>query len=447
MKKFKIKDYIEQHRNELEKNPNVLKVDKTIKYAPEFKIKAVESKMAGYSYREIFESNDLPYKKDNVKNYLKRWMAQYDLYGKESFFEEKRGRNINGKAGRPKKEKELTSDERVLIQEKLIEALRKENEELKKEYWLGKEVKQNGNELNIKPTQDIFRYIHELKGKVKVSIEALCKYFDVSRSGYYKWVKTTPLRQFREEQDYSDFLIIKETWLKHKKKHGYLRINMDLRNDEGIVMNPKKIYRLMKKYGIQAEIRKVNPYLGIMKANKEHNYFENKLNREFDVKEPDTVFVTDITYLIFGNHKYYLSVVKELCTREIVAWKLSSSLGLKLSLDIIDQLVKKYGKKKLENIMIHSDQGSHYTNPMYVNKLKELNIVQSMSRRGNCLDNAKMETFFGHFKDECDYQQAKNYNELYKIVDNYMRYYNCKRYQWTLNKMAPIQYRNHLKAA
>lgn len=84
---------------------------------------------------------------------------------------------------------------------------------------------------------------------------------------------------------------------------------------------------------------------------------------------------------------------------------------------------------------------------MYVNKLKELNIIQSMSRRGNCLDNAKTETFFGHFKDECDYKLAKDFKELYKIVDNYMRYYNRKRYQWTLNKMAPIQYRNHLKVA
>ncbi|QVK18423.1 IS3 family transposase [Mycoplasmatota bacterium] len=395
----------------------------------------------------LTEINKLPFNKDKNDMYVLKWIKQYDEQGKESFYKKNRGRNKNGKSGRPKKEIELSSDEKVLIQEKLIEVLRKENEELKKEYRLGKEVKQSGNEFKIKPTQDIFRYIHKLKDQVKISIELLCKYYEVSRSGYYKWVKTIPNRQKREEQDYADFVVIKKTWLKHNKKHGYLRINMDLKNDEGIVMNPKKIYRLMKKYGIRAEIRKVNPYLGIMQANKEHNYFENKLDRQFDVKEPDTVFVTDITYLIYGNQRYYLSVVKELCTREIVAWKLSRGLSLNLSLEIIDQLVKKYGKKKLKNTMIHSDQGVHYTNPSYVNKLKELNIIQSMSRRGNCLDNAKMETFFGHFKDECDYQQAKDFYELYKIVDNYMRYYNCKRYQWTLNKMAPTQYRNHLKAA
>lgn len=248
MSSIKIKEYIEKHRSELENNPNVSKVGKTIQYTPEFKIKAVELKIAGYSNREIFDSNGLPYRPDKATSYLTKWKDQYDLRGKDSFFKETRGRNINGKTGKPKKEKELTNEEKVLIQEKLIEVLRKENEELKKEYRLGKEVKQSGNEFNIKPTQDIFRYIHELKDQVKVSIESLCKYYEVSRSGYYEWVKTIPNRQKREEQDYADFVVIEETWLKHNKKHGYLRINMDLKNDEGIIMNPKKIYRLMMKY-------------------------------------------------------------------------------------------------------------------------------------------------------------------------------------------------------
>lgn len=180
--------------------------------------------------------------------------------------------------------------------------MRKENDELKKEYRLGKEVKRNGNEF--KPTQEIFRDIHKLKDKVKISIMSLCKYFGVSKSGYYKWIKTAPLRQAREEQDYADFIIIKETWLKHKKKHGYKLIYMDLMNDEGIIINPKKIYRLMNKNGIQAQIRKKNSYAGIMKANQKHRYCENILDRKFDVKEPEKVFGTDITYLNYGNHRY-----------------------------------------------------------------------------------------------------------------------------------------------
>ncbi len=89
----------------------------------------------------------------------------------------------------------------------------------------------------------------------------------------------------------------------------------------------------------------------------------------------------------------------------------------------------------------------YYTNPTYVNKLSSLGTKQSMSRRGNCIDNAKIETFFGHFKDECLYNKAKNLNEVIEIISTYMNYYNNKRYQWTLKKMAPVQYRNHLLAA
>ncbi|NLG81489.1 MAG: IS3 family transposase, partial [Bacilli bacterium] len=98
-------------------------------------------------------------------------------------------------------------------------------------------------------------------------------------------------------------------------------------------------------------------------------------------------------------------------------------------------------------VMIHSDQGGHYTNPTYVNKLKDLGVIQSMSRRGNCLDNAKMETFFDHFKDECPFFKAKSYEDIVKKLSDYMYYYNNQRYQWRLKKMAPVQYRNHLLSA
>ena len=132
-----IKEYIEQHREELEKNPNVSKVGKTIQYAPEFKVKAVEMKKAGHTNREIFESNGLPYKKRKAQYYLGKWRKQYDIYGMESFFKENRGKNINGKTGRPKKE-EITVDEKVLIQEKIIEAQRMKIEALKKQLWQGR---------------------------------------------------------------------------------------------------------------------------------------------------------------------------------------------------------------------------------------------------------------------------------------------------------------------
>ncbi|ERJ13480.1 2-dehydro-3-deoxyphosphooctonate aldolase KDO 8-P synthase protein [Haloplasma contractile SSD-17B] len=215
-------------------------------------------------------------------------------------------------------------------------------------------------------------------------------------------------------------------------------------------MNPKKIYRLMKKFGIRSIIRKKNRHKHLYDAYKSHHYFENVLDRNFNVDKPGTVFATDITYLtLSSNERYYLSAVKDLCTREIVAWKVSKSLAISLSIDVIDQLVERYGEDYIKDndILIHSDQGFHYTNPKYVNKLNKLNVTQSMSRRGNCLDNAKMETFFGHFKDECNYDETKELMDLTEIIESYMDFYNTGRYQWTLKKMAPAQYRNHLLAA
>ncbi|QVK18488.1 IS3 family transposase [Mycoplasmatota bacterium] len=442
-KKLRIKDYIKKHRDELEKNPYVRKVGKTIQYAPEFKIKAVELKKKGVSIREIFESHGLPYKEPKSNTYITNWTKQYEEKGKESFFNESRGRNINGKSGRPKKEA-ITADEKVLIQEKIIEAQRQEIEALKKQLWQGRKVKIKENKYV--PTQLVFQFIDDLKTKINVPIQTLCKYFNVSRSGYYKWIKSANKRRQRELQDKSDFKLISDLWVKNKE-FGYQRITMHLRNDLGVVMNPKKVYRLMKKNGIRSTVRIKDPYKHLKDSYKNHHTFENVLDRNFDVDEPGTVFATDITYLIFNGYRYYLSVIKDLCTREIVAWKVSQNLSLDLSLDVINQLVERYGEENLKNTLIHSDQGLHYTNSMYVNKLKELNIIQSMSRKGNCLDNAKMETFFGHFKDECEYYDATDIKSLRFILNDYMNYYNHKRYQWTLKKMAPAQYRSHLLAA
>ena len=137
MSSIKIKEYIEKHKEDLKKNPNISKVNKTIQYSPEFKIKAVELKIAGYSNREIFELNGLPYRANKATNYISRWKSQYELYGKESFYKESRGRNINGKAGRPKKE-EISVEEKVLIQERIIEAQRLEIEALKKQLRQGR---------------------------------------------------------------------------------------------------------------------------------------------------------------------------------------------------------------------------------------------------------------------------------------------------------------------
>jgi len=252
----------------------------------------------------------------------------------------------------------------------------------------------------------------------------------------------------KPDKDAADSRLITEIFNKGKKKLGWRSIQMKLFNDQAIIMNHKKIQRIMKKNRLFVKIRRRNPYKDIMKKTQEHRTFENKLNREFKQETPLKVFCTDITYLFFGHYLAYLSVIKDVCSGEIVGWKLSRHIDMDLVLGTIENM-KNNGYLPLisfQDILIHSDQGFHYTNPQYISMVKELNMIQSMSRKGNCIDNAPMESFFGHFKDDVDYEECRTYEELELLVEEYIRYYNHERYQWDLKKMTPVQYRNHLLA-
>ena len=269
------------------------------------------------------------------------------------------------------------------------------------------------------------------------SIKQLCQIAQVSCSGYYKWL----LDSEHEEKDYQDYVLIKDIFDKSKSKYGWRSIQMKL-SEKNIVMNHKKISRIMKKYFLITKIRRINPYKSIMKKSQEHRTFDNKLNREFAQIVPRKVFCTDITYIVFNRTIAYLSVVKDIATREVVGFYLSKSLRMDIVFETIHNLKKNI--VSLDNIMIHSDQGFHYTSPQYINIIKELNMIQSMSRLGNCIDNAPIESFFSHLKDDVDYGECKSFTELSLKIDEYMRYYNQERRQWALKKMTPVEYRNHL---
>lgn len=270
-----------------------------------------------------------------------------------------------------------------------------------------------------------------------MDISILCSIDHVSRSGYYRWLNTYG----EKAKDYNDYLLIKEIFEKGKKKYGWRSIQMRL--PAGRRMNHKKIKRIMKKYQLVCRIRRANPYKQIAKKTQEHRTFKNTLNREFKLLVPFKVFCTDITYLPYNHRTAYLSVIKDIGSGEIVAWKLSQHIDMELVLGTVERL-RRDAPLPLKNIMIHSDQGFHYTNPLYIQQIKELGMNQSMSRKGNCIDNSPMESFFGHFKDDVDYQECKNFEELNDLINNYMIYYNNERYQWNLKKMTPVQYRNHL---
>ncbi|MDP2665635.1 MAG: IS3 family transposase [bacterium] len=258
----------------------------------------------------------------------------------------------------------------------------------------------------------------------------LCELANVSRSGYYQWLRHAD----EPDKDYPDYLLIKNVFDAGKWKYGWRSIKMRLP-----AMNHKKIQRIMRKYDLVTKVRKRNPYKAIMQKRLEHRVFPNILDRAFDQTVPFTVFCTDITYIPFQSAFAYLSVVKDIASGEVVAWNLSDGLEETLVLDTIRNM-----PHVSDDAMIHSDQGFHYTNPQYIAAVEALEMVQSMSGKGNCIDNAPIESFFGHMKDELDYKSCTSIEELRSKVAEYMRYYNCERKQWTRNKMAPIEYRDHL---
>lgn len=279
------------------------------------------------------------------------------------------------------------------------------------------------------------------------SVSALCKEANISRSSYYDWIKNIEKHAIREDNDYEDYLFLKCIYDAFKGKIGYRGLYMKVCQLLETPMNPKKIRRLMRKYNFFAKVRRANPYKNIAKATQEHKTLPNILNREFTQDEPGKVLLTDITYLQYHGRTAYLSCVKDVATREILAYELSSTLKMPIVFNTLAKLSDKLDGMIHPEAMIHSDQGFHYTHPEFQQRVKQMKLKQSMSRRGNCLDNVPMESFFGHMKDELDYKEAKTFEELKQMVDQYMIYYNESRKQWNLKKMTPIEYRSHLIAA
>jgi putative transposase len=262
-------------------------------------------------------------------------------------------------------------------------------------------------------------------------VSILCELANVSKSGYYKWIQTADL----PNKDYPDYIKIKEVFDKGKGKYGWRSIKMRIPK-----MNHKKIQRIMKKYDLVTKVRRRNPYKAIMKKRLEHRIFPNKLQRAFKQIVPRSVFCTDITYLPLNKMYAYLSVIKDVATGEVVAWNISSGLEMTLVTETIKQM------ESYENALIHSDQGFHYTSPLFIEIVQGLGMIQSMSGKGNCIDNAPIESFFGHMKDELDYKSCVSLEELRLEITQYMAYYNYERKQWTKNKMSPVECRNHLWA-
>lgn len=294
-----------------------------------------------------------------------------------------------------------------------------------------------------------FEIIHETinKSDNRLSVTMLCEIAGVSRSGYYNWVSSARKRIEKEIQDRADFELILAAYTHRGYDKGAQGIYMRLLHMEPpVIMNVKKIRRLMKKYGLICEIRKANPYRRMAKAIKTNTVADNLVKRQFESYGPRKVLLTDITYISYRGIFCYLSTIIDAYTKQILSYVLSESLEVDFVLETVNQLIEKHGISLTTQTIIHSDQGCHYTSCSFIQLVKDKGLRQSMSRKGNCWDNAPQESFFGRMKDHIKFKLKKceSFDEVKKVIDDWMDYYNNDRYQWKLAKLSPNEYYNYI---
>lgn len=272
------------------------------------------------------------------------------------------------------------------------------------------------------------------------SIRSILKRIGISKSSYYS-ILSDDNYGMKERQDEIDFEYIKKVIDYKGFRKGTRTIYMMLPDICGVHFGRNKILRLMRKYNCICAIRRERTGLKANRKLLKNNRKPNLLKRMFRLARPGEILLTDVSYLKYGlNRTEYLSCVKDAVSGRVVSHITSSGNGLNLVMDTIDTL------DYSQDAIFHSDQGSLYFNDLFQDRLKKLGYRQSMSRRGNCWDNASQESFFGHMKDECDLSGCSTPEEVKEMIDNYVYYYNNERPQWTRNKMTPAEYEDYLNS-
>ena len=269
----------------------------------------------------------------------------------------------------------------------------------------------------------------------KYSISDMCRFFDVSRSGYYDYAKRIDI----PAKDLPLAEKIKECQAKHGKTYGYRRVHIWLER-QGIHHNPKTILRIMQKYNLLSEVRrkKYRNYGNVL-----HKY-DNLLDRDFSADRPNQKWVTDISYIKTGQGTLYLSVIRDLYDNSIVAYKTGTEQNVNLVLSTIRAAKRK--EKVTAELQLHSDQGFQHTSQAYFNLTQSYGITPSMSRRGNPYDNAMAENFFSILKTECIYRtKLRTYDEARLLIGQYIDFYNNQRIQLK-TKLTPLEKRNQFVA-
>ena len=276
------------------------------------------------------------------------------------------------------------------------------------------------------------KYLAIFRHKEKYPVKTMCAFFEVSRSGYYDFVK----RMDKPDRDAPLGELIRECQEKCGKIYGYRRVQIWLDRKKNVRRNPKTVLRVMQKYGLLSEIRRRKKYKVMSKQ--VHKY-ANALDRDFHADRPNQKWVTDISYIHTGQGVLYLSMIRDLYDNSIVAFKTAAAQTVSLVLDTIRAARKK--ETVTAELLLHSDQGFQYTSHGYFRLTQSYDILPSMSRRGNCYDNAPAENFFSILKAECiNRQKIKDFAMAKSLIADYIHFYNHERIQLK-TKHTPLEWR------
>ena len=279
------------------------------------------------------------------------------------------------------------------------------------------------------------KYLVIYRHKEKYTISEMCRFFDVSRSGYYDYVK----RMEQPDRDLPLAEQIRTCQSEVKQTYGYRRVQIWL-DRQGIHRNPKTVLRVMQKFNLLSVVRrkKYQHYGDCL-----HRY-PNLLNRDFHADRPNQKWVTDISYIKTGQGFLYLSIIRDLYDNSIVAYKTGTEQNIHLVLSTVREARRK--ENVTAELQLHSDQGFQYTSQAYFRLTQSYGITPSMSRRGNPYDNALAENFFSILKTECIYRaKPRTYEEARLLIGDYIHFYNYQRIQLK-TKLTPMEYRRQFVA-
>jgi putative transposase len=279
------------------------------------------------------------------------------------------------------------------------------------------------------------RYAFVVEHRLLFSVRAMCRCLRIHPSGFYAWLKN-PLSK-RAQEDKRQTVLLKQAWEDSGKVYGYRKLHDDL-CDEGERISPNRVARLANLAGIRAQVgykRRPGIYGG-----KPSVVVDNTLDRQFDVDAPDTVWVTDITYIRTHEGFTYLVVVIDLYSRRIIGWAMQNRQPTDLVLQAL--LMAVWRRKPKSKVLIHSDQGSQFTSMDWASFLKHHNLEHSMSRRGNCHDNAVAESFFSLLKRErIRRRKYKTRDDARRDVFDYIEmFYNPKRKHARNGMLSPVEF-------